>query len=187
VFRDAQREEKELGALREEVEKYVHDFRCVSGLDVSQSVNDALEEEINVLNERIVVLEEKKLALEEKRNEYANHASYLEESIKHLNGRLLSIGKLYLEKKEMSDLEEHRGRKEMDKLDNELMNLTIESNNSILLSEQALQRVKIQMDRVVGEIRNEQDEVSKEIVRFYGMMSNELENAVAVAKEIKEL
>ncbi|ELA47881.1 hypothetical protein VCUG_00601 [Vavraia culicis subsp. floridensis] len=179
--------EKELSVLREEMEKYVHDFKCVSGLSASHDVNDTLEDAINVLNERIVVLEEKKLSLEEKRNELANHASYLEENIKHLNGRLLSIGKLYLEKKEMSDLDEHRGRKEMDKLDNELMNLTIESNNSILLSEQALQRAKIQMDRIVGEIRNEQDEVSKEIVKFYGMMSNDLENAVAVAKEIGEL
>lgn len=131
------------------------------------SIQLSLEDSIERKRDELFYLHELKNKLEEKKSENETVLSEYEEKLKYINDKLFRTGKLYIEKKEISEIEQRKSQKEMDKIENELLKLNLESNSSLLLSEQNLQRAKIMLDRVMSGINCEKEEIAKIISGFH--------------------
>ncbi|KAL7346842.1 HEC/Ndc80p-like protein [Encephalitozoon intestinalis] len=131
------------------------------------SVIVRLEEELNGRSDVLVAGEMNKGMLEEARAEKEGMSSELSNRLKYCSDKLLMAGKLYLEKKEISENEQRKSKTEMELLENELLKLNLESNTSLLMSEQKLQKAKILLDRTLNTINYEREEISKMVFNFY--------------------
>ncbi|KAF7682597.1 putative kinetochore protein NDC80 [Astathelohania contejeani] len=151
--------------------------------DISNYVRQ-LDEELNRLKEKLSTLEDQKATSDEKANENKLTLNELMENLKYVNNKLYNTGKLYLEKKEVSDIEQRKSKREMEKLENDLLNLKLQSNNSLLLSEQALQKAKIALDKTLYQIAYEKKEINNIIFNFYNSVTN-LSKSIQI--QVKEL
>ncbi|AFM99175.1 chromosome segregation protein [Encephalitozoon hellem ATCC 50504] len=142
----------------------------VSGEMFESGISDVvmgLEEELNGKNDVLVAAEMNKSMLEEGRSERESVSNDLNSRLKYCSDKLVMAGKLYLEKKEISESEQRKSKTEMEQLENELLKLNLESNTSLLMSEQKLQKAKIVLDRTLNSINYEREEINKMIFSFY--------------------
>ncbi|KAI5150244.1 kinetochore protein NDC80 [Enteropsectra breve] len=116
-----------------------------------------LEININVLNDR---LEDKKAAFTGYEEQYA-----------HFNAKLQTIGAIYVEKKEIFDRSHQKNRNEMDKLDNDLLKLKLESDSVFLKSEKEYSESKIRLDIMLSDIARDKEEISKSIWELHNSAS----------------
>ncbi|UYI26541.1 HEC/Ndc80p-like protein [Encephalitozoon cuniculi] len=126
-----------------------------------------LEEELNSKSDVLVTAEMNKSILEEARGEKESITSELNSRLGYYSDKLVMAGKLYLEKKEISENEQRKSKTEMELLENELLKLNLESNTSLLMSEQKLQKARIVLDRTLNSINYEREEINKMIFGFY--------------------
>ena len=151
--------------------------------DVEKIMNDAIEnkrEEFNFITDLQNKLLEKSEVLKVELNE-------LDLRIKHLNEKMHKTGKLYIDKKEISDVELRKSRNEMERIETELLSLKTESSNGLLQSEQNLQRAKIVLDRIISMINYEKDEINKIVGVFYGKIMKRIEQNEFYIEEIKKI
>lgn len=102
--------------------------------------------------------------LEMKNSELEITMRELKENIKHLDEKLITLGKLYLEKKSLHEIEQRKSNGELNKIESELMKLDLESNHSLLVSEQRLQMARIQYEKMMNTIKRDSEEIEVEIV-----------------------
>ncbi|KAM0672873.1 kinetochore-associated Ndc80 complex subunit ndc80 [Ordospora colligata] len=143
-----------------------------------------LEDEMAQKEEAMVSIEMSKNVLEETNNEKEGMMNELGNRFKYCNDKLVTAGKLYLEKKEISESGQRRSKTEMEMLENELLKLNLESSTSLLMSEQKLQKARIQLDRTFNNVNYEREEISKMIFNFYNTMSDVY---VLIQSQVEEL
>lgn len=122
-------------------------------------VNEGIRETEETIND----IECSLSALDMKNSEYEIVVRELKENIKHYDEKLITLGKLYLEKKSLHEIEQRKSNGELNKIESELIKLDLESNHSLLLSEQRLQMARIQYEKMLNTIKNETEEIGSEI------------------------
>lgn len=60
----------------------------------------------------------------------------------------------------------------MEKLERELLQLTLESNSSFIQSEQALQKAQITYDMITNKCKQEKEAIKNLVFKFYNNMEN---------------
>lgn len=111
------------------------------------------------INQEILDLENDKINLNLKIMEQQTTLLELNDQNKHLDGRLISVGKLYLEKKEIGAIEKRKNLDELNKVEGELMKLNLETNHALLLSEQRLEQAMIKKERFLNSLKREKEEI----------------------------
>lgn len=192
LMKEVGEQEREAQERVEEVEKLFFDLKGLrdeislrivkdtkGGVKVMNEVNGevfdngisdvimGLEEELNGKNDVLVAAEMNRSMLEEAKGEKESVVGDLNSRLKYCSDKLVMAGKLYLEKKEISESEQRKSKTEMELLENELLKLNLESNTSLLMSEQKLQKAKIVLDRTLNSINYEREEINKMIFSFY--------------------
>lgn len=205
-------QEKEVQERVEEVEKLFFDLRSlrdeislriakdgkgrtrvvneVSGEEFESGVSAIimrLEDELSGKSDVLVTGEMNKAMLEETKAEKEGIAEELGNRFKYCSDRLVTAGKLYLEKKEISENEQRKSKTEMEQLEGELLKLNLESNTSLLMSEQKLQRARILLDRTLNSISYEREEISKMVFSFYNAVGDIHESIQQQVGELKAL
>jgi kinetochore protein NDC80 len=183
------REDLSLKLVRNELSlEIVNDYKCSQTLERGMSeVIDVLEDELNTRREAIVIAEINRNMLEEACSEKENAYNELSNKLRYLNDKLMTTGKLYLEKKEISENEQRKSKAEMEMLENELLKLNLESNTSLLMSEQTLQKAKIMLDRTLNSTSCEREEINKMVFNFYNTVADLHEALQAQVGELKAL
>lgn len=205
--------EKELQEMVEEVEKLFFDLKGVrdefslrivregkegarGGMKICNDTNgqvlldgmggiiEALEEEARGKREVLVTAEINKSMLEEARAEKEGTCGEMNNKLKYCSDKLVTTGRLYLEKKEISENEQRKSKTEMELLESELLKLNLESNTSLLMSEQKLQKARIMLDRTLNSITYEREEISKMVFNFYNMVNGIY---TAIQQQVEEL
>lgn len=116
-------------------------------------------------------------SLEMKNSEYEIVLRELKGNIKHLDEKLITLGKLYLEKKSLHEIQQRKSKGELNKIEGELIKLDLESNHSLLVSEQRLQMARIQYEKMINTIKRDMEEIEAEILsltRFLTEKKNEM-------------
>lgn len=131
-----------------------------------------LEDELNAKRDGLVGNEINKNILEENKKEKEDITNELSNRLKYCNDKLVTTGKLYLEKKEISENEQRKSKTEMEMLESELLKLNLESNTSLLMSEQKLHKARILLDRTLDFINYEKEEINKIVFNFYNMVGD---------------
>ncbi|KAG0417655.1 putative kinetochore protein NDC80, partial [Dictyocoela roeselum] len=161
--------EQEYARIQEELDNLQYDLKNLYPIDEDcpKKIIEILEDVL--VNKRIELdrLTDYKTELEEKRVETNDIQKDLEQQLKQLRDKLFRVGKIYFDKKETSEIEQRRCKKEMETLENDLAKLNLESENSLLISEQSLQRAKINLDRLNNRIEVERERINTEVYKFY--------------------
>lgn len=204
LFRALSKLEQELWTKVEEFEKLSFDFQTLVKSAEIRVIKDQIVEDVEIegdlekaqrslddaiaaKRDEVLYLNELKNKLEERRSESGSVLGDFEEKVKYMNDKLFRTGKLYIEKKEISEIEQRKSQKEMERIENELLKLNLESNGTLLLSEQNLQRAKIMLDRTVSGINYEREGVVKIVSGFCQKMENQHKSALAHEKELRRM
>ena len=94
---------------------------------------------------------------------------------------------IYLEKKEFSDRSQQKNRNEMDKLDNELLKLKLDSDSALLKSEKDCSEAKIKLDMIISNIEREKEEINKEIWKLYSNFEYSFKNLISIQTQVKKI
>ncbi|KAM0675685.1 hypothetical protein GVAV_001053 [Gurleya vavrai] len=174
LISDISTAEKKINRKIEEIEKLLFDLQSVRRDNKTVKIigknNEFVLEDsfygrkveilISKVNEEIVELENERINLNTKIMEQKTNLMELNDQNKHLDDRLLNIGKLYLEKKEIGAIEKRKNFDELNKIEGELMKLNLETNHALLLSEQRLEQANIKKDRLLANIKREKEETN---------------------------
>lgn len=139
---------------------------------------------IDHLNDLISQLEDNLTLSNDALTENGNSLKNIKNENANKNKRIISLSRLYLEKKEFHELDSIRSTNEMTKIENELMTLYSESGNSLLQSEQALQYNNIKREKVESHINMEEAQINLVINKFYNEMVAELETIIEINESI---
>lgn len=176
--------EKKLSEYLEEIERLIFDFNNISdekiNIEKDQLIfNRELDEVKEILdtdyNEKIEKLEKLKTlqsATLESKEEKENILKEIEYKIEFNQNKLLSTGEIYLKKKTSSEEEQKKNNNQMEKLERELLQLTLESNSSFIQSEQALQKAQITYDMITNKCKQEKEAIKNLVFKFYNNMEN---------------
>lgn len=170
--------------------RVIKDQNVVEDVEIEGDLDELQQELAGATETRrgeVLYLTELKSKLEEKRAENSSVLADYEEKIKHMNDKLFRTGKLYIEKKEVSEIEQRKSQKEMEKIEDELLKLSLESNSSLLLSEQNLQRAKIILDRTVSTICYEREEIGKLVSGFRQKLESLFRAVDVQQRELRKL
>ncbi|KAM0687096.1 hypothetical protein COBT_001671 [Conglomerata obtusa] len=137
---------------------------------INQEINDLQNEKIN-LNMRL--MEQKTVILE------------LNDHNKHLDNRLLNIGKLYLEKKEIGAIEKRKNLDELNKVEGELMKLNLETNHALLLSEQRLEQAYIKKERLLATVKREREEINSLLLGLERIHEEKMDDLIKICNDKK--
>ncbi|KAG0442632.1 putative kinetochore protein NDC80 [Dictyocoela muelleri] len=181
-FQLCKKVEQEFARAHDELENLKYDLRNLYPIDEEcpKKIIEILEDVL--VNKKIELgkLADYKSELEEKRVQANEVQKDLEKQLKQVRDKLFRTGKIYFDKKELSEIEQRRCKKEMENLENDLSKLNLESENSLLISEQSLQRAKINLDRLNNRIEVEKERINTEIYKFFM-------NTSAMIEKIEEL
>lgn len=147
----------------------------------------ALENELVVKNEGMVNYELTLSSLEEKVREKNSQVKDLEEQYAHMNTKLQTIGSIYLEKKEISERSQQKNRNEVDRLENELLKLKLESDSIYLKSEKDYSEAKIKLDIQNSFISKEHEEIARMVWEFYNGADSLIKTIELIEKDLKKL
>lgn len=127
------------------------------------------------LNDLIAQLEYAVTVSKEHHSESVNGLNSLKGENITKNKRIISLSKIFLEKKEIYEKMSIRTKNEMIKLENELMVLSTSSSDNLLQSEQAVHYNSIKREKMDSFIQMEQTEIEMVVGKFYNEMSIEIE------------
>lgn len=147
----------------------------------NENFTKEIETEIFSVREKIYELEEQYNILQNRKDEVSSAANTKIDSIKFKDEKFITLGKLYLEKKEQSEMDQRRNWSELNKLENEIMKLNLEDNHKLLMSNKQIEIKKIERERVINHISVEKKEIEKEILElkdFCLVMEKEIEKLV---------
>lgn len=145
------------------------------------------ENELSNKRESLVNYEISLASLEDKHKEKESYFKDLEEQHSHLNSKLQTIGSIYLEKKEIAERSQQKNRNEIDRLENELLKLKLESDSIYLKSEKDYSESKIKLDVLNSFIVKEKEEISRMVWDFYNNADSILKSFDNIEKDIKRL
>jgi len=161
---------------------------CVSEMQfISYSVIGDLEGDLSRKRESIVNYELSHSTLEDKIRDKNSQFKDFEEQYNHLNSKLQTIGSIYLEKKEISERSQHKNRNEMDRLENELLKLKLDSDSLYLKSEKDLSEAKIKLDILNSQIAREKEEINRMVWDFYNIAESVIKTLEFTEKEVKKI
>ncbi|KAK6090621.1 hypothetical protein P3W45_000344 [Vairimorpha bombi] len=180
--------EKKLSEVIEETEKLIYDLNNIRG-DISIKIlkdqndkkvfNKDLEEVRRILesehNQKIQHLEELKINRDTILNIKEEKEAILkdiENRIEDNQNKLLSTGEIYLKKKKASEEEQKKNKYQMDGLERELLQLNLESNSSLINSEQGLHKAKINLDMITNKCKHEKELIKNLVYNFQSNMEN---------------
>lgn len=174
--------------LIEKVTSEINSIRTGLEMDkngITVSVIVEMEKELSNKRESLVNYEISLATLEDKHKEKETHFQDLEEQYSHLNSKLQTIGSIYLEKKEIAERSQQKNRNEIDRLENELLKLKLESDSIYLKSEKDYSESKIKLDVLNSFIVKEKEEISRMVWDFYNNADSILKSFETVEKELK--
>ncbi|TBU00369.1 Ndc80-like chromosome segregation protein [Hamiltosporidium tvaerminnensis] len=148
---------------------------------------DTIDKEVIKERDEFTKYEISNKELLERKSNDESACKEMERNIKIMEEKLYSVGKIYLEKKELSDKEQQKSRKELEKIESDLLRLQLDSNNSLLISEQTLQRAKINVDRIIQTSKSEKDEVEKLLANFNENLQSYYKIIRSYMKELENL
>lgn len=149
---------------------------------LSNRTNKQIYNMIDSLNNKISSLEESIIRSKEGNSENVSLIQSLKNEIIMKQKRIFNLSKLYLEKKELYDLGKKKSISEMNKIESEIMILSVESGNKLLHSEQELQYKIIKIEKIKGDITLEENEIKLIISKFYNEMVAELDQAQEIVE-----
>lgn len=144
-----------------------------------------LESELVSKKESIVNFEVTLSTFEDKIKEKESLFKDLEEQYAHMNTKLQTIGSIYIEKKEISERSQQKNRNEIDRLENELLKLKLESDSIYLKSEKDYSEGKIKLDILNSFIAKEREEIMKMVWDFYSSTYSAIKSINQLEKELK--
>lgn len=145
------------------------------------------ENELSRKRESLINYEISLASLEDKVKEKDLMFKDLEEQYQHLTNKLQTIGSIYLEKKEISERSQQKNRNEIDRLENELLKLKLESDSIFLKSEKDYSESKIKLDVLNSFICKEREEISRMIWDFYANSDTILTSFENIENEVKRI
>lgn len=145
-----------------------------------------LEGELSVKRESIVNYELALSTLDDKLKEKESQFKDLEEQYSHLNTKLQTIGSIYLEKKEISERSQQKNRNEVDRLENELLKLKLESDSIYLKSEKDYSEAKIKLDILNSFVSKEREEIGRMVWDFYNNAESLAKGVEVLEKDVKK-
>jgi len=145
-----------------------------------------LENELSQRRESIVNYELALSTVEDKQKEKDGCFKDLEEQYSHLNTKLQTIGSIYLEKKEISERTQQKNRNEIDRLENELLKLKLESDSIYLKSEKDYSEAKIKLDVLNSFVSKEREEIIRMLWGFYNNTESAMKSMDVVEKDLKK-
>lgn len=163
TIRELSENEKTQGQSVEVLEKMLFDLKNISDGATSYKIykenneykieleGEAGESEIDELlaNIRSVIddLSERIAVSESKKNESDELKRSLIEELKEIESMVLTKGKFYIEKKASYGAEHKKMSSELEKLENEILNMNMESQHAVLIAEKKYQEKQIEYDR----------------------------------------
>ncbi|WUR04106.1 putative kinetochore protein NDC80 [Vairimorpha necatrix] len=96
----------------------------------------------------------------------------IETKIEYNQNKLISTGEIYLKKKKISEDEQKKNKNQMEGLERELLQLNLESNSSLIQSEQGLHKNKISLDIINNKCKQEKEAIKNLIFNFQNNMMN---------------
>lgn len=165
-----------------DIESEAFNLKSIDNLIISE-----LENELAVKKENIVNYEFSQSSFNERILDKSSQFKDLEEQYNHLNSKLQTIGSIYLEKKEIFERSHQKNRNEMDRLENELLKLKLESDSLYLRSEKDYSEAKIKLDILMSNISREKEEINRMIWNFYNLAESILKNINYLEKDIKNI
>lgn len=186
LMREVQALEKKMSEAVEEIEKLLFDLSNIKGgfqIDVGlrrgrgegifyQSEDcdfyGSLEkeyEEISAFCSKVSAeigrAEHQLQDLHEQHSALSETQSALRAEIKSREERMKMHAQMYVEKKEACDEEQRRGTSRLERIESDLLKLTMDSRDTLFQSEQGLERLKIQKGRMFNRIASERAEIEK--------------------------
>lgn len=158
---------------------------CNKGIDYSIIVS--LEGELAKKREAIVEFELNQSVVEDKVNDKTIIYKDFEDQYNHMNSKLQTIGSIYLEKKEISERANQKNRNELDRLENELLKLKLDSDSLYLKTEKDCSEAKIKMDILNSHISREKEEIKRMIWDFYNEADSVLKGMESLEKDFRKL
>lgn len=145
-----------------------------------------LENELSSKKENTVNYEVLLSTLEEKIKEKEVQYKDLEDQYSHMNTKLQTIGSIYLEKKEIFERSQQKNRNEIDRLENELLKLKLESDSIYLKSEKDYSESKIKLDILNSFISKEKEEIARMIWDFHNSVDSVVKSIDMMEKDVRK-
>ncbi|KAM0681561.1 kinetochore-associated Ndc80 complex subunit ndc80 [Glugoides intestinalis] len=145
-----------------------------------------LENELVTKKESCVNYEIALSSFEDKLKDKEAQFKDLEEQYSHMNTKLQTVGSIYLEKKEISERAQQKNRNEIDRLENELLKLKLESDSIYLKSEKDYSEAKIKLDVLNSLISKEREEISRMVWDFYNSIESVTKSIDQLEKEFRK-
>lgn len=167
----------------------IHSLRKGLGIDregFSYAQIVEAENELTSKRESIVNYELTLSSLEDKLREKEAQFKDLEEQYSHMNTKLQTIGSIYLEKKEISERSQQKNRNEIDRLENELLKLKLESDSIYLKSEKDYSEAKIKLDVLNSFISKEKEEIARMVWDFYNNADSLFKSIDLLEKDLRK-
>lgn len=179
--------EKKLSEVYEEVERLNFDFNNLRpDVNIKMSRNDdkkffnkdleeirrKLENEHNTYIQRLEELKISKDTIINIKEEKETNLKDLEGKVEYSQGKLLTTGEIYLKKKKNTEDEQKKNKNQMEGLERELLQLNLESNSSLIQSEQGLHKAKIGLDLIRNKCKQEKDVIKNLIYNFQNNMES---------------
>lgn len=185
--------EQKINEKMDSIEKIIAEINSLKvGLSIDRNTFSVSmivdsENELSKKRESLINYEISLASLDDKIREKESLFKDLEEQYSHLNNKLQTIGSIYLEKKEISERSQQKNRNEIDRLENELLKLKLESDSIYLKSEKDYSESKIRLDIVNAFISKEREEISRMVWDFYSNADSILKSFEGLEKEIKRI
>ncbi|ELA42762.1 uncharacterized protein VICG_00077 [Vittaforma corneae ATCC 50505] len=145
-----------------------------------------LENELASKKESTVNYELTQSSLDDRLKEKEMQFKDLEEQYSHMNTKLQTIGSIYLEKKEISERSQQKNRNEIDRLENELLKLKLESDSIYLKSEKDYSEAKIKFDVLNSFISKEREEIVRMVWDFYNNANSLFKSIDLLEKDLRK-
>lgn len=151
------------------------------------SVITDLENELSSKKENTVNYEVLLSTFEEKIKEKEVQFKDLEDQYSHMNTKLQTIGSIYLEKKEIFERSQQKNRNEIDRLENELLKLKLESDSIYLKSEKDYSESKIKLDILNSFVSKEKEEIARMIWDFCNDVDSVVKSIDMLEKDVRKI
>ncbi|EPR79110.1 hypothetical protein SLOPH_2175, partial [Spraguea lophii 42_110] len=141
-----------------------------------------IEHFTNNKKENVRELEDYKIVLQEKLEELSINNKEADDHLSYLKEKLYTTGKLYLEKKELNELEHRRIRKEKDDLERECLKLYADTNSGLIQSQQLLRKSEMELTTLENKLKIEKEEIETFLCNF----TIEYKNTCKKINDVKE-
>ena len=151
----------------------------IESIENISALSNRIETTTANLKESLLRNEEKEHLIIEATEELKMAYSNEKNNNQFLNSKLLSLGKLYLDKRDRFEGDMRRLRKEVENLETKILRMGLNSRHSMLSLEQQLENVQMRYDESIATIKIDEMMINKIVSKVYhqiGAKKEEIDN-----------